>query len=321
LDAPSLADDALARRIDSTLREFAQHDFAGVVLVAHGDRIILNKGYGLADRERGVPMTANTYFSTAGITKALTAAGVLLLEQEGVLHTDDPVAKYIGALPGAKNATTLHHLLTHTDGLSRPGARLSTTSQESFVSSLKETPIAYVPGSATRYTDLGHSLLGVVLERASGESYESFIRRRVLDPAGMRDSRFENEVLPAGATLAREYSGPVGAQHPVAPRGYTWGRRASLGLVSTAIDVYRLLRASETLFPEQVRRKLFQPQTTSDYGALHAYGWTYGKARNTTAQETAGTPGFEGEVLSDSAHDWSADSRQLRGWLALRGLG
>jgi CubicO group peptidase (beta-lactamase class C family) len=232
---------------------------------------------------------------------------VLLLEQDGLLSTNDPVARFIGELPGAKNATTLHHLLTHTDGLSRPGAKLSTTSQASFVASLKEAPIAYQPGSATRYTDIGYSLLGVVMERVTGESYESFIRRRVLDPAGMTGSRFENETLPAGATLAREYSGPVGAQAPVAARSYTWGRRASLGLVSTALDVYRLLRASETLFPEPVRRKLFQPQTSSDYGTLHTYGWDVLERRGTQLhRRLAGTPGFEGEVLHDFEHDWSA---------------
>jgi CubicO group peptidase (beta-lactamase class C family) len=252
-------------------------------------------------------MTANTYFSTAGITKALTATGVLLLEQDGVLRTDDRVAKFIGELPGAKNATTLHNLLTHTDGLSRPGAKLSTSSQASFIASLKETPIAYAPGSATRYTDVGFSLLGVVLERASGEAYESFIRKRVLDPAGLKDSRFENEALPAGATLAREYSGPVGDQHVVGARAYTWGRRASLGFVSTALDVYRLLHASEKGFPEPLRKKLFKPQTSSDYDGVHTYGWDLLSWRGTQLhRRLAGTPGFEGEVLYDSVNDWSA---------------
>jgi CubicO group peptidase (beta-lactamase class C family)/Zn-dependent protease with chaperone function len=308
LDSSNPTARALGDRIDATLQNYTKHGFSGVVLVARGGEIILHKGYGFADRERAVPMNANTYFSTAGITKALTAAGVLLLEQDGVLRSDDPVARFIGELPGSKNGVNLHHLLTHTDGLSRPGAQLSTASQESFVASLKQTPIAYAPGTATRYTDVGYSLLGVVLERATGESYESFIRRRVMVPAGMLDSRFENEDLPRGATLAREYSGPVGAQHAVAPRRYTWGRRASLGLVSTALDVYRLLRASETHFPEPVRRKLFQPQTTTDYdAALHAYGWDVLERRGSQLhRRLAGTPGFEGEVLHDLANDWSA---------------
>ncbi len=304
---PGTGTGSIGERIDATLQTYVPHGFSGVVLVAQGDRIVLHKAYGLADRERNIAMTTGTYFSTAGMTKAVTAAGVLLLEQDGRLSTADRLARYIGALPGAKNDVTLHDLLTHTDGLTRAGAELAGSSRDAFVSSVKETPIAYAPGTATRYTDIGYSLLGVVIEQASGESYESFIRKRVFAPAGMTASRFENEALPAGATLAVEYTGPVGDQHRVAPRAYQWGRRASLGLVTTAEDLFRLLRASEAGFGYDVRRKLFTPQNTSNYGTQLAYGWDVsGSKGELLHRRLAGTPGLEGELLNNLEQGWSA---------------
>ena len=298
---------AIGDRIDATLQSYVPHGFSGVVLVAKGDEIVLHKAYGLADREHHIAMTTGTYFSTAGMTKALTAADLLLLEQDGKLRTSDSVARYIGQLPGAKNAVTLHHLLTHSDGLVRAGAQLDVATEKAFVAAIKQTPIAYTPGSATRYTDIGYSLLGVIIERVSGESYEKFSRERVLTPAGMTETRFESETLPAGAVRAVEYSGPVGRQEAVAPRAYTWGRRGALGLVTTAGDLFRLLLASERAFGADVRSRLFTPRSSSNYGTMHGYGWdVVGDQGGLLHRRLAGTPGFEGELLNNLEEGWSA---------------
>ena len=302
--------DSIARRIDAQLETFAQHGFAGVVLVAHNGRVLLHEAYGMADRDARIPMTTGTYFSAAGMTKALTALDAALLENEGRLRIEDPVAKYIDGMPAAKAGVSIHNLLTYTDGIARAGARVSNANRDEFVNAMRATPAAYEAGTASRYTDVGYSLLGVAIENVTNSSYEDFTRERVFTPLGMSASRFEHDPLPVGATRAREYAGPVGAQYPVADREYVWGRRASLGLVTTADDLYRLLQAVERpgALHSNVRARLLTPNTSIDDNSAEGYGWETMKTwyGSRVHRRLAGTPGFEGELIHDLDDGWDA---------------
>ncbi len=300
------ASGAVGRVLDSVFRGFADSGFSGTVLVALGDAIVLERGYGLADRERGVPARADTRYSTAGITKLFTAAAILALEAEGKLSVTDPVSRWVGPLPGDKGSVTLHHLLTHTDGLTRLQAPVYRRSAGQFVEAMGSTPPAFAPGAGYRYNDFGHSLLGLVVERVSGESYEAFIRRRFLTPAGLARTGFE----PEGEPVAVEYAGPAAALVPIGARAYTWGRRGSLGLVSTAGDLYRWIRAmrNPAILPEPVWGRMITARTGSDWGAEQGYGWDLQPrpTGRTLLRRVAGTPGFEGEILHDPVGGWTA---------------
>ena len=149
----------------------------------------------------------------------------------------------------------------------------------------------------------------MLVEGVAGEPYERFVRRRLLAPAGMTDSGFEGEPLPRGAVLAREYAGPPDEQHPVAPRPYRWGRRASLGLVTTAEDLYRLLHGmrSDGVLPADVRRRMLTPRVATSYRTLQGYGWDLQRINGARVERRlAGTPGFEGELLRNLDEGWEA---------------
>jgi len=304
--SPERTRGAVGRSLDSLFRTFADSGFSGTVLVAMGNEIVLEQGYGMADRERRIPATATTRYSTAGITKLFTATAILTLEKEGRLSVGDSLTRWVGPLPRAKDRASLHHLLTHSDGLTRLQAPVYRRSAEAFVSAIAATPAAFEPGSGYRYNDFGHSLLGLVVERASGESYESFIRRRFIEPARLRATGFE----PDGGEMAVEYAGPAGAQVPVGPRAYSWGRRGSLGLVSTAGDLYRWFRAMEdaTILAPAVRARMLVPRMQSDWGAEQGYGWDLEPRPDGRRiwRRVAGTPGFEGELLHDPLDGWTA---------------
>jgi len=292
--------------LDSLFTAYADSGFSGTILLARRGEILLNKGYGLADRERGIPATASTRYSTAGITKLFTAAALLQLASEGKLSVSDPVSRWVGSLPGSKDSVTLDELLTYRDGLTRLNAPVQRSDPEDFLRALGSTPASFTPGSGFRYNDHGHSLLGLVIERASGESYEAYVRRRFLDPAGLTATGFEND----SGERAKEYSGPASALAPVGPRAYRWGRRASLGLVSTAGDLYRwfqVLSDAKVVSPA-VRNQLFQVRGRTDYNTDQGYGLELvdrGQGHRLW-RRVAGTPGFEGEVLFDPGSGWTA---------------
>jgi CubicO group peptidase (beta-lactamase class C family) len=180
----------IAAHLDSTFAAYADSGFAGSILLAMGDSIILARGYGLADRERGIPATADTRYSVAGFTKMFTAAAVLTLEHEGRLRVNDSLRRFFSSLPGTDSEVTLHQLLTHTDGMTRQNAPVYRVDPRQFIQAVSASPDSFAPGQGYRYNDFGHSVLGVIVEQASGVPYEVFIRDRFLRPAGLRHTGF-----------------------------------------------------------------------------------------------------------------------------------
>jgi hypothetical protein len=107
----------LSERLNLYLSRLVPFGFSGALLVAEGDAIIVNEGYGFADRKLDVPNAHDTVFSLSSITKQFTATAILKLEARGKLQTKDPIVKYFSKVPDDKAEVTLHHLLTHTAGL------------------------------------------------------------------------------------------------------------------------------------------------------------------------------------------------------------
>ena len=109
-----------AARADQYLSTWAkQGRFSGAVLLAKGDKIILRKGYGMANYELNTPNTPETVFRIGSITKMFTAFSILQLEEKGLLKVTDPVSKYVPEVPPAWNAITIHQLLSHLSGIPR----------------------------------------------------------------------------------------------------------------------------------------------------------------------------------------------------------
>ena len=298
---------SIAAHLDSIFAGYADSGFSGSVLLAVGDQVVLEKGYGMADRERGIPATAETRYSVAGFTKMFTAAAILALEEEGRLHVTDSLARFFGPLPGRAGQVTLHQLLTHSDGMTRQNAPVYRSDARAFLRAVSTAPDSFAPGEGYRYNDFGHSVLGVIVEEISGNTYEAFIHDRFLLPASLSRTGFENE---RGDRFAVEYAGRPGAQYPIPPRSYTWGRRASLGMVSTVGDMYRWVRALDDgrVVSPGVRARMFESHGPTDWGAERGYWWDRVRRRDGSVvwRRVAGTPGMEGEILHDPERGWTA---------------
>ena len=184
--------------------------FMGSVLVARGEEILLNKGYGSANLEWNIPNSPATKFRLGSVTKQFTAAAILLLEERGKLKTDDPVKKFMSDAPTAWEKITIYHLLTHTSGIPNftsfpdyPSQKPFAATPEKLVARFRDKPLDFPPGEKWSYSNSGYILLGYLLEKASGESYEKFVRENIFGPLGMKDSGYDSN----SAIIPRRASG------------------------------------------------------------------------------------------------------------------
>jgi CubicO group peptidase (beta-lactamase class C family) len=160
--------------------------FMGSVLVARNGKIIFSKSYGMADLEWSVPNSPTTRFNIASMTKQFTAASILLLEDRGKLKTDDLVKKYLPDAPVSWDKVTIYHLLTHTSGIPDDAAKYEPGTPDKLV--FNDKPLDLQPGEKWAYTNLGYIVLGYLVERISGQTYEDFVQENIFKSLGMNDS-------------------------------------------------------------------------------------------------------------------------------------
>jgi len=187
-------------RLDQVVQSYvADKTFMGSVLVARGDQVLFSRGYGSANLEWNIPNAPNTKFRLGSVTKQFTAASILLLEERGKLKTDDLVKKYVPDAPAAWDKITIFHLLTHTSGIPNFTGFSDYASQEPFettpeklVARFRDKPLDFQPGEKFSYSNSGYVLLGYLVEKASGESYEKFLQENIFGPLGMKDSGYDS---------------------------------------------------------------------------------------------------------------------------------
>ncbi len=233
-----------AAQVNDYLSDLAkQNRFSGAVLVARDGRVLLSKGYGFANAELEVPNTPQTKFRLGSITKQFTAAGILLLQEQGKLNVQDSVCKYVENCPAAWQPITIHNLLSHTSGIPNftgfpdymKTMALPTTIPETLAR-FRDKPLEFVPGERFSYSNSGFVLLGHILEKVSGKSYDQFLRENIFVPLGMKDT---------GADVTSEILKGRASGYRVGPNGLTNAPyldmtipHAAGALYSTVEDLY-----------------------------------------------------------------------------------
>ena len=277
----------------------AGNNFSGVILVARGGHVLLERGYGLANPELGVPNTSRTRFHVASVTKAFTAAAVLRLAERGMLRLADSVGAY---LPGYPNGgrIRLEHLLTHSSGIPDLGSlpewdreeRLPHTTAE-LVEMFKGRPLLFEPGAETRYSNANYNLLALILERLVGKGYGDVMRDEVFGPLGLRSTVHDGDMtrlIPDRATGTE----PDGVRGVRFPRYIDWsGRTGSGSLVTTAGDLARFVEAlfGGRLLGSASLAKILAPADG------FAYGWSRDERFGRKLLRSGGrSPGFNASV-------------------------
>ncbi len=240
-----------AARMEEVVQTYVRaRTFMGAVLVARGSDIILSKGYGSANLEWDIPNTPATKFRLGSITKQFTAAAILLLEERGKLTLEDPIRKHIPDAPATWDTVTIFNLLTHTSGIpnftslpSYKSLKLEETPVAKTIVAVRDRPLDFAPGEKMSYSNSGYLVLGHVIERVTGGSYEKFVADNIFTPLGMKDSGYDSNtaIIPrrAGGYMPSA-AGPVhaGFVHMSIPH-------AAGALYSTTED---LLRWEQGLF-------------------------------------------------------------------------
>lgn len=199
---PHMTETELASALRQTLeKDAAAGRFAGAVLVSRNGKAVFTQAYGLSDRERKTPDSLKTRFRIGSMNKMFTAVATLQLAQAGKLTLNDPIGKYLTDYPNKDVATkvTIHELLTHTGGTGDifgpefDAHRLELRTLADYVKLYGNRGPGFDPGSKWEYSNYGFLLLGVVIEKVSGQSYYDYIRQHVYTPAGMTASGSEPE--------------------------------------------------------------------------------------------------------------------------------
>ncbi len=239
-----------ASRIDALLTACtARDEFSGSVLVAEKGKVLLKKGYGLADRERGVPNTPHTQFMLASTSKLLTRAAVLLQQDHDQISISDRLSKYVPDYPGSEKIT-ISNLINHTSGipdvhnlnpvLADAGRASEPISRNELIDLFKGQPLEFEPGTRLRYSGAGYALLAHVIERTSGLSFGDYLEKNIFDPHGMVLSGADwHQGLPDRA-IGYHREGGTAVRTPAGHMSRYVGASA---IYSTVEDMYRFYEA------------------------------------------------------------------------------
>lgn len=287
-EKPVLADPkTLQTNIEKFVAPYLQmQDFSGAILISQNGKILFEKGFGLANSENHVPNTPTTRFRIGSLNKQLTAATILLLEEQGKLNTEDTVSKFFPDFPNGSQIK-IQHLLTHKSGLPKyvpyqAGKNLLTSAKLlKIIGSLQ--PEAK-PGERYNYSNAGFVLLGLIVEKVAGKNYPQFLTENVFEPLGMKNSGvgFNQE-------LAKGYVTGIGTEIVPAP----------------TLDVfnYEVFSTVEDLNKWQIglhEGKLLAPASlakmTTDYGDRYGYGLSVVKSPYRYFGHDGVTSGYNGFV-------------------------
>ncbi len=248
--------------------------FSGYVHVTQGNTLLYSKSFGVSGRANGGSSDADTSYRIGSVTKQFTAAAILLLEQEGKLHVEDRIGKYLPTYPALGADITIHQLLSHTAGIPN-----YTTFEElmkerdkaltplELMTSFWDKPLEFEPGSSWNYSNSGYVVLGVLIEKLSGMSYAEFMKSKLFVPAKL--SRTEVGDAVGQSNRAIGYQVKEGAI--VRAENISMSVPFAAGAIrSTANDLVRWhnVLLGQSVLSESSKAKLYTPVRKG-----YAYGW------------------------------------------------
>ena len=280
--ATVFAQQNIPAQLDAFFKKAEKNGYSGSVLVSKGNEILLSKGYGFQDRESGKKQTDQTVFSVGSITKQFTGAAILKLQDMGKLSVNDPLSKYFPEAPADKKSITLHQCLTHTAGFPDAfGDDYEQVDAAGFMQMVFENELIAPPGTEHHYSNVGYSILGIIVEKVSGKGYEQFLRENLWLPAGMKKTGYlapghKPADLAVGYRNGKRWG--TALDHPWMADGPGWHLRANGGVLSTVGDMHLWYKALQgnTILSEKARNQYFTPhvsETPDESGTHYAYGW------------------------------------------------
>ncbi|WP_066507750.1 serine hydrolase [Abyssisolibacter fermentans] len=273
-------DETIQNELDSYMKALVKNrNFHGSVLVAKDGKVLLDQGYGFADFKQNIMNKPQTKFAIGSVTKQFTAMAVMQLCEKGLINVEDKVSKYLSDFPNG-DIITIHNLLSQTSGLKnftevKGFLELNTDNKDPMVciNLIKDMPLEFKPGEEFRYSNTNFTLLGIIVEKVTGESLENYLQENIFTPLHMVNTGIcygENNEF-SGAT---SYTGFL----EVAPiddklvLSQTFGAGS---MYSTVEDLYRWDSAlkTEKLVKQQTLDQIFKEHIPMYETASYGYGW------------------------------------------------
>ncbi len=299
--APAAAPPAAAQveALDAlVLKSMQTRQFPGVsIAVIKDGKVEVAKGYGLADVEKSIKATERTVFQLASVTKQFTAAAVLLLVEDGKVSLDAKVSEVLPGLPAAWAPVTVRHLLTHTSGIKsytdvfgeKKVADSRVFTPDEILALVKDAPLAFTPGERFAYCNTGYYLLGMVIEKASGKPYATFLTERIFKPLGMTATGLDDygdarPIRAKGYATMNGQTKPAEHTHPTQPF-------AAGALVSTILDLVKwdaALNGRKLLTPASYEAMWTPTRLNDGKPSTYAMGWQVDPYRGHARQAHGG---------------------------------
>jgi CubicO group peptidase (beta-lactamase class C family)/uncharacterized protein YneR len=251
-------------------------------LIVKDGQVVLRKGFGMANLELGTPVSPEMVFELGSITKQFTAASILLLQERGQLRVEDEITKYLPDYPTHGQKITVENLLTHTSGIPSytglpewmPRVREDMKLPD-LIAMFKDKPLEFTPGEKWEYDNSGYILLGAIIEKVSGKSYEQFVEEEIFQKLGMAHSRYGHaeEITPLRASgYEKNEKGFYNARYLSMTQPYAAG-----SLMSTVDDLAIWDRAlnGEALLKKASLDRMFTPYKLPSGLSTH-YGYGMG---------------------------------------------
>jgi CubicO group peptidase (beta-lactamase class C family) len=271
------------KKINIYLTELEKVGFSGSVLVEINGKVVISKGYGFSDKANLIKNIPSTVFCIGSITKQFTATAILKLEMQGKLSTDDKITKYFDNVPIDKSNITIHDLLRHQSGLqSNVGKDYDKISQAEFLDKVMNSKLLFKVGKEFSYSNIGYSLLGMIIEKTSGKTYETYLYDNLWKPAQMEMTGYSRPIFDKSKIAIGYYKDDKIWGKPTdkewdktAPY---WHLTANGGVLSTTEDMYKWHKAlkGENILSKDAKNKLYHPKirTEENYNEpIYGYGW------------------------------------------------
>ena len=297
--AAAAAPASQAAAVDAVVEKAMQtrHFPAASIAVVKDGTVVLAKGYGLSDVEKSIKATEQTVYQLASVTKPFTATAILMLVEDGKLSLDGKITEILPGLPAAWAPVTVRHLLTHTSGIKsytdvfgeKKVAESQVFTPDQILALVKDAPLTFTPGEKFAYCNTGYYLLGMIVEKASGKPYGTFVADRIFKPLGMTSTSLDDyadarPVRAKGYSFNNGQTTPAEHTHPSQPV-------AAGALVSTVVDLAKWDAAltSRKLLKPASYDLLWAPMRFNSGTASHyALGWEVQPYRARSRQSHGG---------------------------------
>lgn len=292
--------------IDDYLTKLSiEKNFSGGLLIVKDGKKILCNGYGWADKDKKIAFTPGTLASIGSITKAFTAAAIMKLVEMKKLSLDDHLNKFFPAVPLDKTNITIHQLLTHSSGfrefLKQDAGDYEKIDTDDFLKRAFAEPLAFKPGEKAVYTNVGFSILGIIIEQVSGVGYEEYLKTNLFEPIGITSIGYHYPIVATDTVAIGYKNGKSWGTHQQhfeqAGGGPYWNLKANGGLEVSLDEMFLWLNSftNHTVLSESTIEKMFTGHVVEEgYNGKSFFGYgcnILNSRRNTKMIDNGGSNG------------------------------